>query len=230
MYSKKSWGGPVDPYIRVKFTDVGKDQGDDPIVSLLIFDWMDQDYIGIDTPDDPQKIGICEPQYVEAGFCNQTDIGKFILSPNATEKSVNYILTKAMHLKDSAPIKYPITKTGYFCVVTENFPLGSEGAYEAVVEFRNAYGELPATQIPKLPFYGGITIAYAVVLVFWGFLYFQHRTDICRLPASFSTGFPLLTVHSGRAELYNGDSHLPRHRDVDDLGLLRYVFLATPLP
>ncbi|KAK3301578.1 membrane protein-like protein [Chaetomium strumarium] len=178
MYSKKSWGGPVDPYIRVKFTDVGKDQGDDPIVSLLIFDWMDQDYIGIDTPDDPQKIGICEPQYVEAGFCNQTDIGKFILSPNATEKSVNYILTKAMHLKDSAPIKYPITKTGYFCVVTENFPLGSDGAYEAIVEFRNAYGELPATQIPKLPFYGGITIAYAVVLVFWGFLYFQHRTDI----------------------------------------------------
>lgn len=51
--------------------------------------------------------------------------------------------------------------------------------YKAVVEFRNAYGELPATQIPKLPFYGGITILYALVAVFWGFLYYQHHADIC---------------------------------------------------
>lgn len=35
-----------------------------------------------------------------------------------------------------------------------------------VVEFREAYGELPATQIPKLPFYGGITIVYALVAVY----------------------------------------------------------------
>jgi hypothetical protein len=51
--------------------------------------------------------------------------------------------------------------------------------YSAVVEFRNAYGELPATQIPKLPFYGAITILYALIGVYWGFLYYQHRWDIC---------------------------------------------------
>ncbi|KAL2134274.1 hypothetical protein VTI74DRAFT_641 [Chaetomium olivicolor] len=178
MYSKKAWGGPVDPFILVKFTGVGKDQGDDPVVSLLIFDWMDWDYIGVPSKDDPSVSEIiCEQKFVDAGYCNQTDIGKFIVSPNATEHSVNVILTKAIHLKDSAPIKYPITKTGYFCVVTNPFT-GDGDKYEAIVEFRNAFGELPATQIPKLPFYGGITIAYALVLVFWGFLYFQHRSDI----------------------------------------------------
>ncbi|KAK4138216.1 membrane protein-like protein [Trichocladium antarcticum] len=175
MYSKKSWGGPVDPFILVKFTDVGKDQGDDPIASLLIFNWMDSDYIGVTPPGGGGKAGICEQQFVDAGYCNQTDIGKYIVSPDASEKSVNVILTKAMHLKNSAPIKYPITKTGYYCVVTDNY---QGDTYEAIVEFRNAYGELPATQIPKLPFYGGITIAYALVLAFWGFLYFQHRSDI----------------------------------------------------
>lgn len=46
------------------------------------------------------------------------------------------------------------------------------------MEYRNAYGELPAAQIPKLPFYGGISIVYALVGIFWGLLYFQHRTDI----------------------------------------------------
>lgn len=162
MYSKSSWGGPVDPYIHVKFTDVGKDQGDDPIVSLLIFDWKDQDFLNV-LPDGEDRAAICQPEYIEAGFCNETDIGKFLVSPNATEQSINIILTKAIHLKHSAPIKYPITKTGYFCVVTEKF---GATTYEAIVEFRNAYGELPATQIPKLPFYGGITIAYALVLVY----------------------------------------------------------------
>ncbi|KAL2189044.1 hypothetical protein L209DRAFT_763640 [Thermothelomyces heterothallicus CBS 203.75] len=162
MYSKSSWGGPVDPYIHVKFTGVGKDQGDDPMVSLLIFDWKDQDFLNV-LPDGEDRAAICQPEYVEAGLCNETDIGKFLVSPNATDQSVNVILTKAVHLKDSAPIKYPITKTGYFCVVTEKF---GATTYEAIVEFRNAYGELPATQIPKLPFYGGITIAYALVLVY----------------------------------------------------------------
>ncbi|KAJ4292173.1 Membrane protein ptm1 [Collariella sp. IMI 366227] len=178
MYSKNSWGGPVDPFILVKFTGVGKDQGDDPVVSLLVFDWMDWDYIGVPSADNPSVNDvICEQQFVDAGYCNQTDIGKFIISPNATAHSRNVILTKAIHLKDSSPINYPITKTGYFCVLTNPFT-DDANKYEAIVEFRNAFGELPATQIPKLPFYGGITIAYALVLVFWGFLYFQHRSDI----------------------------------------------------
>ncbi|EAQ88988.1 hypothetical protein CHGG_05607 [Chaetomium globosum CBS 148.51] len=161
MYSRKSWGGDVDPYIHVKFTGVGKDEGEDPVVSLLIFDWMDQEYLDV-LPGNTERAAICQQEFVDAGYCNETEIGQFLVSPNATEKSVNVILTKAMHLKDSKPIKYPISKTGYFCVVTEKFGATS---YEAIVEFRNAFGELPATQIPKLPFYGGISIAYALVLV-----------------------------------------------------------------
>ena len=50
--------------------------------------------------------------------------------------------------------------------------------YRAIVEFRNAYGELPGAQIPKLAFYGALSIVYAVIGIFWGFLYFQNRSDI----------------------------------------------------
>ena len=77
--------------------------------------------------------------------------------------STNLVFTQAVHLKDPGlPINYEIKKTGYYCVGTTSYtPVDVE--YKATVEFRNAYGELPAAQIAKLPFYGGITIVYAVV-------------------------------------------------------------------
>ena len=111
-----------------------------------------------------------------------------------SEVARNPVLTKSVHLKDPEPLNYPVVKTGYYCVGTFGFS-GTE--YKAVVEFRNAYGELQAAQIAKLPFYGGLTIVYAVmgmyvahaythtnielmVRSFWAFLYVQNRHDICK--------------------------------------------------
>ncbi len=66
-------------------------------------------------------------------------------------------------------------KTGYYCVGTFAF---SDKGYQGVVEFRNAYGELAAAQIAKLPFYAAITVVYAFVAIGWGALYYLHRHDI----------------------------------------------------
>ncbi|KAL7955406.1 lung seven transmembrane receptor domain-containing protein [Trichoderma compactum] len=176
MYSRTSWGGPVDPFILVKFLNNTAPQGDDPIASLVIFEWRDADFVGIPDPDiQATRLALCDEGMIKNGVCNSTDKGEFVLAPNATEASNLLILSKAVHLNNPTPINYPIKKTGYYCVITEGFNIDK---YNAVVEFRNAYGELPATQIPKLPFYGGMSILYALVTVFWAFLYFQHRHDI----------------------------------------------------
>lgn len=224
MYSKSAWGGPVDPFILLKFLPYTGD--DDPVVSLVIFEWKDEDLIGVyPSADATQKIGICEPEFVEAGFCEEQNIGEFILADNATAASKNLILTDAIHLKNAQPIKYDINKTGYYCVLAEPY---TAGEYTAVVEFRNAYGELPATQIPKLPFYGGISILYALVAVFWGFLYYRHHADICMLPAYHGPVQPYadFIFPSGCAKLHNGNLDFPGRRDADDLGLLRLVYLS----
>ncbi|GJC86817.1 membrane protein PTM1 [Colletotrichum liriopes] len=164
MYSRSAWGGPVDPYINVMFLPKEVPADQDPVVSLVIFEWKDEDLIGVrESPDAENKIGICQDAYVQKNYCNETDIGKFIIDPDSTTKSKNMIETKAIHLKEPQTTKYMIRKTGYYCVLTDKF---SAGEFTAVVEFRNAYGELPATQIPKLPFYGGITILYALVAVY----------------------------------------------------------------
>lgn len=53
MYSKKSWGGKVEPYIMVKFIDTDKKQPvpiEDPTVGVVIWEWKDSDLLG--KPDD----------------------------------------------------------------------------------------------------------------------------------------------------------------------------------
>lgn len=46
MYSRKSWGGQVDPFILVKFRKSPVEGDADPLVSLVMFEWNDEDLIG----------------------------------------------------------------------------------------------------------------------------------------------------------------------------------------
>jgi hypothetical protein len=51
MYSKRSWGGAVDPYIDVLFI---KDEASQTNVSLVIFEYEDKSLLGrqdVDNPD-----------------------------------------------------------------------------------------------------------------------------------------------------------------------------------
>ncbi|KAK5012723.1 Membrane protein ptm1 [Cryomyces antarcticus] len=181
VYSRKSWGGNVDPFILTKFMKKEDVEGDaDPVVSLVLFEWRDKPLIGKpvspDTMDASSSQGELDRYAADgAKFCNGTQRGEFILADNATEVSKNQIITQAIHLRDPSSIHYNILRTGYYCVGTYGY---SSDIYSAVVEFRNSYGELPAAQIAKLPFYGGITIVYAVIGAFWAFLYVQNRHDI----------------------------------------------------
>lgn len=106
------------------------------------------------------KETICDAANVDAKLCTEDQIGAFLLTKNATDVSQNTILSTAVHLNNPDAIKYAVRKTGFYCVSTYAY---SGEDYGAVVTFRNSYGELPAAQIAKLPFYGGLTIVYAVI-------------------------------------------------------------------
>lgn len=45
MYSKKAWGGSADPFILTKF--IKSEDADNPLVSLIVYEWRDQDLIGV---------------------------------------------------------------------------------------------------------------------------------------------------------------------------------------
>ncbi|KAL5343071.1 lung seven transmembrane receptor-domain-containing protein [Aspergillus crustosus] len=176
MYSRKAWGGNTDPFILTKFAKSTTTEDSDPLVSLVIFEWTDEPLIGRRVSDDPEEYqSICDQTNFEADLCKEEQLGSFLLAPNATEAAQFRIISQAVHLNNPEAINYPVKRTGYYCVSTYGY---SGEDYRAVIEFRNAYGELPAAQIPKLPFYGGLTIVYAVVGLYWAFLYVQNRHDI----------------------------------------------------
>lgn len=122
------------------------------------------------------KETICDQANVDAKLCTKDQIGSFLLTKNASDVSQNPIISKAVHLTNPDAIKYPVRKTGFYCVSTYAFD-GED--YDAVVTFRNSYGELPAAQIAKLPFYGALTIVYAVIGVYVLLRFGQLREYSC---------------------------------------------------
>lgn len=46
MYSRKAWGGSVEPFILLKFVTDTEAGNTDPIVGLVIFEWKDEELIG----------------------------------------------------------------------------------------------------------------------------------------------------------------------------------------
>ena len=56
MYSRNAWGGPVDPFILTMFPNTSIEGIDDPVVSLIIFEWKDYDYIGAYSDPESMKV------------------------------------------------------------------------------------------------------------------------------------------------------------------------------
>jgi hypothetical protein len=56
MYSRKAWGGDVNPFILIKFIKAADDAPGDPIVSLIIYEWKDVELIGIWPSDDATEV------------------------------------------------------------------------------------------------------------------------------------------------------------------------------
>jgi hypothetical protein len=56
MYSRKAWGGDVQPFILTKFIKATDDTPGDPIVSLIIYEWKDEGLIGVWPSNDATKV------------------------------------------------------------------------------------------------------------------------------------------------------------------------------
>lgn len=186
MYSKQDWGGSIIPHIGIKLDQYGKDrynpkQPDAELleeikISYVIFEFKDIGHLGKVDPDTGVKAYICTEEAVNRGLCEEKLLGKFLVDADVTNTTV--YTAQLTHL-GQANITYLVEKTGYYCVSTY---LSSDTKYKGTVTFQNAFGQLSASEIPKLPAYGILTVCYAVMLALYGFQFFKKRKQNQILP------------------------------------------------
>lgn len=57
MYSRQAWGGDTSPFILIKFMKPeGEEHSGDPIVSLVMFEWGDEELIGVYPTADSMQV------------------------------------------------------------------------------------------------------------------------------------------------------------------------------
>lgn len=100
---------------------------------------------------------ICDIPAVDADLCEESQLGKFIVTATEEDKVSIYTTTVILSgVTKSSPVAYQVSKTGYYCVGV--VPLTTEGVervedvqYTGVVDFRNVFvGHLPAAEYPKI--------------------------------------------------------------------------------
>jgi hypothetical protein len=93
---------------------------------------------------------ICDSLAVSHKLCSSSQLGQFITTIPSDQINSTSILTETLSLtgNQTEMALYKVEKTGYYCVAL--VPAGNGTTFEAFVEWRFPYGELPAVDYPKL--------------------------------------------------------------------------------
>lgn len=180
MYSKKDWGGSLTPHISINLDhfNVPLDfQGKDPArVNYVIFAIKDLEHLGKSYGGNSRKY-VCDEMAIDQGMCSSQDLGTFLVDGDYSNTTIHMgQLTAA----GKTNMTYRVLETGYYCVSTVD--IYRQIQYDGYVSFQNAFGYMSASEIPKLPGYGILTLCYAVALALYGFQFFKKKDKNQILP------------------------------------------------
>ncbi|KAG7872149.1 hypothetical protein KL938_005356 [Ogataea parapolymorpha] len=194
MYSKQDWGGPVDPFIKVDVKRFGSDDASHSPLSLIVFEYRDLDYIGVHDNHTGKTHYVCTPELVREAQCSSDQLDQFIVLSNTSGS--NLISTAQLTELGTNGYSYHVANTGYYCVAVHAPKHSGSDSFSVIVNFHNAYGNLPASEIPKLPLYGLLAVVYAVCLSVYLFQVFKHRSELLLLQKYLAGFFVFLTVEN----------------------------------
>lgn len=201
MYSKDDWGGKVDPFISFNLKKFKKDSdNEDGIISVAIYDFQDYIHLGASLGDGSKQY-VCDDYAVSAELCTEDDLGKFIVQQEAynpyTKENrtlVNPIMTFSQDFTGLHDTKYPVSKTGFYCVTV--FTSSKDVKFNAVVNFRNAYGHLAGSEINKLPLYGLLAVGYVIAMALYFFSFWKHKHELLPLQKYLLAFYVFLTAET----------------------------------
>ncbi|ODV83678.1 hypothetical protein CANARDRAFT_29676 [[Candida] arabinofermentans NRRL YB-2248] len=198
MYSKIDWGGPTDPFIKVDLKSFAtpNPQTGNASISLIVFEHRDLDRLGYYDNTTHITHYICTEELIDGGVCSKEELNEFIVNQNTTyENTVKSVVLTDLGVND---FSYHVAKTGYYCVAAYNpvYDDSDRNDFKLVVNFHNAYGNLAASEIPKLPMYGLLAVVYAVCLGVYLFQVFKHRSELLLLQKYLAGFFVFLTIEN----------------------------------
>lgn len=227
MYSKEDWGGKVDPFISFNMKQISELAENDPGVIVAIFDYQDYQHLGAKTNDD-RNYYVCDDYAIELSLCDAEHKNEFIVRDIAydpfTETNrtlVNQVMTFSQDTVGLHDTKYPVLKTGYFCVAA--ISSSDNTKFNAVINFRNAYGNLAAAEVNKLPLYGLLAIGYVIAMALYSFAFWKHKHELLPLQKYLLAFFVFLTAET----IFVWAFYNIKNEKGDSAGLKVYVvFLA----
>ncbi|EHN01494.1 Ptm1p [Saccharomyces cerevisiae x Saccharomyces kudriavzevii VIN7] len=186
MYSKEDWKGKVNPFISFNLKKIsGLSIDSDPGIIVAIYDFQDFEHLGVEMSDG-EMYYVCDDYAVDTGLCEEEDRDKFIIQDvvydpytSANRSRANPIMTFSQNEVGLHDVSYPVTETGFYCVTA--FKSTGSTKFNAVVNFRNAYGHLAGTEINKLPLYGLLAVAYVVAMALYSFAFWKHKHELLPL-------------------------------------------------
>ncbi|CDH48668.1 integral membrane protein [Lichtheimia corymbifera JMRC:FSU:9682] len=178
IWSKDDVPGNDESFIKVTLDNTSQGK-----TAMLIYEWNDFDRIGMVNNETGQVQYICDDYAVDNHICDAVDYGTFIVKQDPNDNSS--IFTTAFSLKKNETalpeiVLYKVDYTGYYCVAIIHANLEPEEGdrFDAWIEWRLPYGNLPASDYPKLLFYGAFSIAYLAVGIAWGIQTYRFWNDI----------------------------------------------------
>ncbi|CAG8510650.1 17327_t:CDS:2, partial [Dentiscutata heterogama] len=161
MFDKAAIPGGADPKITLKYDKISEIG-----TSVVVYEYSDSGSIG----------------YFEEGeatiknhHCTDSQLNSIVFNKDASS-IVDHVFYFNSTGEDRSFI-YHVNKTGFYCVAALSFE-GKGGDFMIRIDWRNPYGELPASDYPKLPFYGLLSLVYLVIGVIWMTLSIIHWRDI----------------------------------------------------
>lgn len=196
MYSKIDWGGPIEPFIKVDLRDFDtpNPKTGNASISLIIFEYKDIDKLGV-LDSNGRRRYLCDDSLVNDGLCESKQLNQFIVDANVTSSS--NVKTTVLTELGTNDFSFHVTDTGYYCIAAYNPPYDDGkklNNFNMIVNFHNAYGNLPASEIPLLTAYGLLAVTYAVCLAIYLFPIFKHRAELLLLQKYLAGFFVFLTI------------------------------------
>ncbi|GBB95326.1 hypothetical protein RclHR1_02510020 [Rhizophagus clarus] len=173
MYQKSAIVGGKDSVIALKLNP--DDSATTGNVATVIAEWKDYYKIGYKL-EDGKEVLICTQDAIDMNYCSESQKNNFIIPINETTSIVTHLFNTSS--KDTYTFNYPINKTGFYCVAASPIDENTDVQYLVTVDWRNPYGELPASEYPKLPFYGTLSLIYLAIGIVWMTLSIIHWRDI----------------------------------------------------